>query len=102
MSDARSFWKKHVVGWRASGETAKRYSARHGLSANSLGWWSSRLKRDGELAEAAMQWAKVEVTAATALRPIVIRVGDVRSAVERGFDVETLTAIFAVLDRRSA
>jgi hypothetical protein len=102
MSDARSFWKKHVIGWRASGETAKRYSARHGLSANSLGWWASRFKRDGEFGETAMRWAKIEVAAAARPRPIVIRVRDVRIAVERGFDADTLAAIFAVIDRRPA
>src|SRR5438105_3435582 len=102
MSDARSFWKKHVVGWRASGETATRYSARHGLAASSLGWWASRLKRDGELGEAAMRWAKIEVAAPARSRPIVIRVRDVRIAVERGFDTDTLAAIFAAIDRRPA
>jgi hypothetical protein len=101
MADARSFWKKHVVGWRASGETAKRYSARHGLSANSLGWWASRLKRDGEVGETAMRWAKIEVAAAPP-RPIVLRVRDVRITIDRGFDADTLAAIFAVLDRRPA
>lgn len=101
MSDARSFWKKHVIGWRASGETAKRYSEQHGLSVNSLGWWASRLKRDGEFPETAMRWAKVEF-APSPSRPIVVRKGDVRIAVERGFDAETLAAIFAVLDRRPA
>lgn len=88
MSDARPFWKKHVIGWRASGETAKRYSEQHGLSMNSLGWWASR-------------WAKVEL-ARSPSRPIVVRKGDVRIAVEPGFDAETLAAIFAVLDRRPA
>ena len=100
MSDARSFWKKHVVGWRASGETAKGYSERHGLSANTLGWWASRLKRDGKFAEAAMRWAKVEVSAPVRSRPIVLRVRDVRIAVERGFDPETLAEILRVLDGR--
>jgi hypothetical protein len=33
-------------------------------------------------------------------RPIVLRVRDVRIAVEHGFDADTLAAIFAVLDRR--
>jgi len=102
MSDARSFWKKHVIGWRASGETAKRYSERHGLSANSLGWWASRLKREGEFPEAAMRWAKVELATATKVRPIVLRVRDVRISIECGFDADTLAAIIAVLDRRSA
>jgi hypothetical protein len=108
MSDARLFWKKHVVGWRASGETAKRYSAKHGLAANSLCWWASRLKRDGELGEAAMRWAKLEVASAATLEVaaparlgrIVLLVRDVQIAVERGFDTETLAAIVAVIERR--
>lgn len=91
-----------MVGWRASGETAKRYSAKHGLSANSLGWWASRLKRDGEFGEAAMRWAKIKVAATSRPRPIVIRVRDIRIAVDRGFDPETLAAIFSVIDRRPA
>jgi hypothetical protein len=87
-----------VIGWRASGETAKRYSERHGLSASTLGWWASQLKRDGEFPEAAMRWAKVELAATP--RPIIVRVGRARIAVERGFDVETFAAVIAVLDRR--
>jgi hypothetical protein len=102
MKDARSFWKKHVIGWRASGETAKRYSERNGLSANSLGWWASRLKSEGEFPETAMRWAKVELATATKAQPIVLRVRDVRISVERGFDADTLAAIIAVLDRRPA
>ena len=96
MSDPRSFWKKHVIGWRASGETAKRYSEKHRLAANSLGWWASRLKRDGEFPETAMRWAKVELELAQAAsRPIVLRKGDVRIAVERerGFDAERLALV---------
>jgi len=91
-----------VIGWRASGETAKRYSERHGLSANTLGWWASQLKRDGEFPEAAMRWAKVDLATAVRPRPIVVRVGRARIAVERGFDPETFAAVIAVLDRRSS
>jgi hypothetical protein len=100
MSDARSFWKKHVIGWRASGGTTREYCERHGLSANSLKWWSSRLKRDGEFPEAAMRWARVELAGAFTPRPIVVRVGRARITVERGFDTETLAAVIAVLERR--
>jgi hypothetical protein len=102
MTDARAVWKKHVIGWRASGETARAYSARHGLSANTLGWWASQLKRDGEFPETAMRWAKVEIAAVTRPPPIIVRVGRARIAVERGFDAEAFAAVIAVLKRRTA
>jgi len=102
MADARSFWKQHVIGWRASGETAKRYGERHGLSAATLSWWASHLKREGEFPEAAMRWAKVEVPRAAKVRPIVLRTRGVRITLERGFDEETLASVLAVLDRRPA
>jgi hypothetical protein len=89
-----------VAGWRASGETAKKYSARHKLSASSLGWWASRLKRDGDIGDVAMRWAKVEAAAKPS--PIVLHVRDVRITVKRGFDAETLAAILTLLDRRPA
>jgi len=47
-----------------------------------------------------MRWAKVEVSAPVRSRPIVLRVRDVRIAVERGFDPETLAEILRVLDGR--
>ena len=47
MSDIKETWKKRVASWRASGETAKRYSAGRGWSAGTLLWWSSRLGREG-------------------------------------------------------
>jgi transposase-like protein len=34
-----------VADWRASGESAKAFSARHGLAANTLRWWALRLVR---------------------------------------------------------
>ena len=82
--------------------TAKQYSAQHGLSVNSLRWWASRFKRDGESGETAMRWAKIEVASEARPRPIMICVRDVRIAIERGFDGDTLEAIFAVIDRRPA
>ena len=49
-----------------------------------------------------MRWAKIKVAATSRPRPIVIRVRDIRIAVDRGFDPETLAAIFSVIDRRPA
>jgi hypothetical protein len=46
MSDTKEIWKKRVASWRASGETAEKYSAGRGWSAGTLLWWSSKLGRE--------------------------------------------------------
>jgi hypothetical protein len=43
-------WAGLVRKWQRSGQTAARFSARHGLRAASLVWWRWRLKRGGETA----------------------------------------------------
>src|SRR5678816_916051 len=49
MSETKEIWKKRVASWRASGETAERYSARQGWSVGTLRWWSSRLGREASV-----------------------------------------------------
>jgi len=49
MSDTKELWKKRVASWRASGETAEKYSARQGWSVGTLRWWSSRLGREASV-----------------------------------------------------
>ena len=39
-------WRSRVAAWRASGETAATFAARHGLTVGTLRWWSSRLQRE--------------------------------------------------------
>jgi hypothetical protein len=40
-----AIWAKRVAAWRASGLTAREFSARHEFAAGTLLWWSSRLRR---------------------------------------------------------
>lgn len=47
---SKSEWIKRVRAWRASGESAGDYSARHGWNERTLTWWASRLGRSGDLA----------------------------------------------------
>ncbi len=54
MSQAADRWRRHVAGWRRSGQTARIYAAVHGLSAGTLKWWSSRLGRDAAPASVAL------------------------------------------------
>jgi hypothetical protein len=90
-------WKQRVAGWRASGLTAAVYSARHGLAANSLRWWSSKLARDGALSTPAVRFAQLmrsPVTAGESARRGVIVVefldAHVRVSADAGADRETL------------
>ena len=45
-------WAGLVREWKRSGQTAARFSAKHGLRAASLVWWRWRLKRRGPTAAA--------------------------------------------------
>jgi hypothetical protein len=38
-------WARRVSKWRASGETAGVFAARHGWNPRTLTWWASTLKR---------------------------------------------------------
>ena len=44
-------WAERVKAWRRSGLTSEQYAARHELSARSLLWWSSHLRRHAAGAE---------------------------------------------------
>lgn len=46
--EREAYWREHVGGWRASGESQKAYCDRHGLKDHSLSYWHQRLaKREG-------------------------------------------------------
>jgi hypothetical protein len=45
MSKTAAIWKKRIAQWRASGETAERFSRRHGFAGQTLKWWAWRLAR---------------------------------------------------------
>ena len=51
MADTET-WRRRVASWRASGQTAAEYSARHGFAAATLKWWSSRLKHGSTVPDA--------------------------------------------------
>ena len=60
MTESKAaLWGSRVAEWRASGETAEAFCARHGLVASTLRWWASQRKRD----------ALPEVAAAAVLEP---------------------------------
>jgi hypothetical protein len=104
MSEKKEIWKQRVAGWRASGETAKRYSAGRGWSAGTLLWWSSRLGR--EAPPPVVRMAQLVRSPAPHDRgapagAIIIELFDarVRITVDGGADREAVTAVLALLSK---
>ena len=98
--------------WRASGETARAYCAKHGLNLHTMWSWSARMqdekrasskvaKSGAELRMALVRPTRPVETIVTVARGTGVRlsVGAVRVEVERGFDEETLSRVLAVLER---
>jgi hypothetical protein len=102
MSDTKETWKKRVSSWRASGETAKKYSAGRGWSAGTLLWWSSRLGREApppavrlaQLVRSPMPRDRGEASGAIVVELLDARV---RITVEPGADREAVVAILELL-----
>ena len=91
------------MAWRASGESATAFCETREYSAKSLQWWSSQLKRRGQLAassEPQVKLARVvrghRVTTSTA-QSIVVCMGEARVEVPAGADRATLTLVFGAL-----
>lgn len=110
MADTET-WKRRVASWRASGQTAAEYSARHGFTAATLRWWSSRLKRSATVPDVApgasdasrVRLARVVRRAAPPAPPprgevVVDLLGlGARVTVEAGAKRETLQVVLAAL-----
>jgi hypothetical protein len=102
MSDTKEIWKKRVASWRASGETAEKYSAGRGWSAGTLLWWSSRLGREGpplpvrvaQLVRSPVQRDRVEPAGAIVVELLDARV---RVTIDPGADRETVEVVLKLL-----
>jgi|SRR5437868_11297386 len=105
MSEKKETWKKRVADWRASGETAKRYSAGRGWSAGTLLWWSSRLGREAPplptVRIAQLVRSPVPHHHGAAAGTIIIELLDarVRITIDGGADREAVTAVLALLSK---
>ncbi|MCA9535822.1 MAG: hypothetical protein KC593_19185 [Myxococcales bacterium] len=112
MKRLQGEWPDHVRAWRASGETARAYCAKHGLNLHTMWSWSARMqdekrasskvaKSGAELRMALVRPTRPVETIVTVARGTGVRlsVGAVRVEVERGFDEETLSRVLAVLER---
>jgi hypothetical protein len=65
MSDTATKWRQRVARWRASGETAETYSTGREFTANTLRYWSSRLRREYASAGPVVRLARVVRTPST-------------------------------------
>ncbi len=105
MSDKTAIWKSRVTAWKASGQTAEVFAASHDLTAGTLRWWASRLRREERQQTAALAVRLVRVVrpkpSAVALPAsgLVIELRDVhaRIAIEGRVDHDALTTVLAVL-----
>lgn len=106
MLDTATMWRNRVAGWRASGETAAVYSARHGFTTSSLRYWSCRLRREEAGRAPVVRLAQLVRAAQpmpeTARGTITIELLDVhaRVTVAPEVDREMLAAVLAMLERR--
>jgi hypothetical protein len=110
MSDKTAVWKSRVTAWKASGQTAEVFAASHDLTAGTLRWWASRLRREErqQAAAPAVRLVRVVRPKPSAGRPrevslpasgLVIELCDVhaRIAIEGRVDHDALTTVLAVL-----
>ena len=103
MTETARTWQKRVARWRSSGETAAVFGAREGVRANTLLWWSSKLKRDAGTPASSTPGRMVQlVRASSGARGsgvIVVDLPEARARVmiEPGFDRETLAVVLEML-----
>lgn len=115
MDAVRTAWVQHVERWKASGLSAKEFSAESGINWRSLSWWKWRLaggevkrKRRSApeatspaLAKSLAPLSFVEVTASVAREPLeVVLPSALRVRVPAGFDDATLVRLLDVLEKR--
>ena len=102
-------WSKRIEEWRASGLTAKEFSAKHGLPVHGLRNWSYRLRavEKVKLIPVTVKPPADSLPSSTAeadpARPaLTLELGGVHVVVSTGFDRATLRAVLDVLGERSA
>jgi hypothetical protein len=101
MRETESKWEARVTAWRASGQTAPAFCAGKDFTPGGLRYWASRLHRtEAEAAKGKVRLARVvrgRGPKEGVETPILIELGNARVGVRRGFDAETLRAVFQVL-----
>jgi transposase-like protein len=101
---SRSWWKQAVARWKRSGLTASEFAAREGVSARTLSWWTSTLRRGTRAArgsgEGAVAPIEIELPRARSGGDayLEIAVGGAVIRVEVGADVDYVAALVRRLE----
>jgi len=61
MKHSQEFWKQHVETWQDSGLSQQAYCRRHRLPKGTLGYWSSKLKKEEKAACAIVEIGRAEI-----------------------------------------
>lgn len=104
MRHTKSAWRRLVASWRASGQTAEEFAAAHEITAATLRWWASRLKRDEPTPTTTAPLVRIaqvirSPTPAARHGAVIVDVLDVRArvTVEAGVERETVDIVFGAL-----
>src|SRR5512134_59333 len=88
----RTWWRDAVARWKRSGLSAQSFAEREGLSARTLSWWSSTLRRDTRAERGSdrkpVTAIEIALPPASAARHIEIAIGGAVVRVEVGSDVD--------------
>ena len=92
----REAWAGRVEAWKASGQSARDFSLKTGVSSSSLYQWAKRLER-----KSPPRFLKLVPRASSPLAAgeMIVEVGSARVRVPRGFDAELLADVVKALSK---
>lgn len=98
---AAKTWSERVARWERSGQTAKTFASREGVSAQSLAWWKWKLGRDAKARK--LGFVKLEAVPSVEPSPFeLVLANDRVLRVHAGFDARELVRLVTALEEPSA
>lgn len=102
---SKSWWRETVARWKRSGLSAKEFAAREGVSARTLSWWSSAMRRgtraERGMPETAMTPIEIALPTRAATQHAEIAVAGAVVRVEIGADLDYVCELVRRLAARS-
>lgn len=75
-SNATTFWQSHLDTIDSTGESIASYAREHGLSAQSLYVWRSKLRKVQSGSSVELRFAEVVATRPARTESVLLRIGD--------------------------